>query len=54
MDEYPQIESSYPKPISTLRGIPNNLDAAFEYKNGHTYFFKKGEYWRSDKESFQV
>ncbi|XP_013144288.1 PREDICTED: matrix metalloproteinase-16 [Papilio polytes] len=27
-------------------GLPANIDAAFTYKNGKTYFFKGSKYWR--------
>ena len=33
------VEAGYPKKISTW-GLPNNLDAAFTWTNGKTYFFK--------------
>lgn len=33
----------YPKTISkSWPGLPSNIDAAFTYKNGKTYFFKVG------------
>jgi len=41
------LAQGYPKPISgTWSGLPGNVDAAFTYKNGKTYFFKDKKYWR--------
>lgn len=35
------IAAGYPKSISkSWPGLPSNIDAAFTYKNGKTYFFK--------------
>ena len=41
------VESGYPRTISLdWDGLPGNLDAAFTWTNGKTYFFKGGQYWR--------
>ncbi len=50
----PPIKSTYPKDISNWEGIPNNLDAAFQFTNGYSYFFKSGRYWRFNDRSFKV
>ena len=43
--------AGYPKDISAWRGIPADLDTAFQWKNGKTYFFKSGQYWKfNDRE----
>lgn len=35
------IESGYPKSIGgTWKDLPGNINAAFTYKNGKSYFFK--------------
>ena len=37
----------YPKDISNWRGLPKNLDTAFEWgKNENLYFFKDSQYWK--------
>lgn len=51
-DKKPPVDASYPRQISNWDGIPNNLDAALQYKNGKTYFFKNGKYYRFDDEKF--
>ena len=41
------IASGYPRLISeSWLGLPGNIDAAFTYLNGETYFFKGSLYWR--------
>lgn len=50
----PPIKSTYPKDISNWEGLPNDLDAGFQYTNGYSYFFKNGEYWRFNDRSFKV
>ena len=43
----PPVDESYPRPMSNWDGIPNNIDAALQYSNGNTYFFKNNQYYRS-------
>ena len=43
---WPYLASGYPRNISDWGGIPSNIDAAFQSKNGETYFFKSGSYWK--------
>ncbi|KAL1140593.1 hypothetical protein AAG570_000523 [Ranatra chinensis] len=50
----PPVKSTYPKPISNWEGLPDHLDAALQYTNGYTYFFKKGVYYRFNDRSFSV
>ncbi|KAI8497926.1 metalloendopeptidase [Branchiostoma belcheri] len=46
-----KVEPGYPKLIRKFfPGLPNNIDAAFQWKNRHTFFFKQGYYWRYDDE----
>ena len=40
--------------ISTMTGVPDNLDGALQYSNGRTYFFKDGVYYRLDVNTFSV
>lgn len=50
----PPVKSTYPKPIANWEGVPNNLDAAFQYTNGYTYFYKDGAYYRFNDRTFSV
>ena len=41
------VADGYPRLISQdWAGLPDNLDAAFTWDSGATYFFKGGEYWK--------
>ncbi|XP_046393280.1 matrix metalloproteinase-14 isoform X2 [Ischnura elegans] len=50
----PPVKSTYPKPIGNWEGVPDNLDAALQYTNGYTYFFKDGLYYRFSDSMFMV
>ncbi|XP_022903605.2 matrix metalloproteinase-14-like isoform X1 [Onthophagus taurus] len=50
----PPVKNTYPRPISKWKGIPNNLDGAFQYSNGYTYFYKDGVYYRFNDRNFAV
>lgn len=50
----PPVKSTYPKPISNWEGVPSNLDAAFQYTNGYTYFIKDNAYYRFNDRTFSV
>ncbi|XP_076453350.1 matrix metalloproteinase-17-like [Babylonia areolata] len=40
------VEYDYPRDMSIWRGVPVPLDAAFQYWDGNTYFFKGTKYWK--------
>lgn len=50
----PPVKSTYPKPIANWEGVPDNLDAAFQYTNGYTYFYKDNAYFRFNDRAFAV
>ena len=39
-DAVGRVELDYPRDISMWRGVPSDVDAAFQYIDGKTYFFK--------------
>ncbi|XP_050302465.1 matrix metalloproteinase-14 isoform X2 [Anthonomus grandis grandis] len=50
----PPVKSTYPKPTSNWEGVPENMDAAFQWTNGYTYFYKGGAYYRFNDRAFAV
>lgn len=48
------MKATYPKLISNWEGVPNNIDAALQYTNGFTYFFKDDTYYRFNDRTFTV
>jgi len=48
------IDASYPKSISVWKGVPSGVEAALQWKNGKTYLFKGGDYWRLNDETGAV
>ena len=54
-NEMKRVDDSYPKLIQEAwRGLPNNLDAAVQWKNGKSYFFKDLNYYQLDDLFFDV
>lgn len=39
------MELDYPRDISIWRGVPYDVDAAFQYTDRKTYFFKGRHFW---------
>lgn len=50
----PPVPKSFPKLVSNWEGVPDNLDAAFQWTNGYTYFYKDGAYYRFNDRAFAV
>jgi hypothetical protein len=48
------VELDYPRDISMWRGIPGDIDAAFQYIDGKTYFFKGKHFWQFDDMRMKV
>ena len=50
-----QENSFYPQPLSQFRGLPSDgVDAAFQYSNSITYFFKGSDYYRFNDRAVEV
>ena len=48
------MELDYPRDISMWRGVPRDIDAAFQYTDGKTYFFRGRHFWQFDDDSMRV
>eukprot|EP00794_Sanderia_malayensis_P004808 gene4808-5438_t len=50
-----RMEYGYPRLIaSAWKGVPDNIDSVFAWKNGKTYFFKDDKYYRVDDRHIKV
>lgn len=49
-----RVELDYPRDISIWTGIGYNIDAAFQYTNRKTYFFKGDGYWEFNDDLMNV
>lgn len=50
-----KVDHGYPKPIKgAWKGVPDNLDAAMQWKNGKSYFFKGIRYYGLDDYTLKV
>ncbi|GFQ96393.1 matrix metalloproteinase-17 [Trichonephila clavata] len=41
-----RVELDYPRNINSWRGVPANIDAAFQWTDGNSYFFKGTKFWK--------
>lgn len=41
-----RVELDYPRNIHLWRGVPANIDAAFQWTDGNSYFFKGTKFWK--------
>ena len=48
------VDQRYPRPLSVWNGLPNTVDAAFQYSNSRTYFFSGPDYYRFNDDTFTV
>ncbi|XP_033254337.1 matrix metalloproteinase-2-like isoform X2 [Drosophila miranda] len=55
IDDYTgQVELDYPRDMSIWSGVGYNIDAAFQYSDGKTYFFKNLGYWKFNDDRMKV
>ncbi|XP_044317797.1 matrix metalloproteinase-2 isoform X2 [Drosophila rhopaloa] len=55
IDEYTgQVELDYPRDMSIWSGVGYNIDAAFQYTDRKTYFFKNLGYWEFNDDRMTV
>ena len=50
-----QLDPGYPKSLSNVwRGLPDRIDAAFQWYDGKTYFIRDSKYFSFDDFKFEV
>ena len=49
-----RIDYGYPRELKVWRGLPKVITAAFQWKNGRTYFFSGDKYYRYNDQIFDV
>ncbi|XP_017120091.1 matrix metalloproteinase-2 isoform X1 [Drosophila elegans] len=55
IDDYTgQVELDYPRDMAIWSGVGYNIDAAFQYTDGKTYFFKNLGYWEFNDDLMKV
>ncbi|XP_039227561.1 matrix metalloproteinase-2 isoform X2 [Drosophila yakuba] len=55
IDDYTgQVELDYPRDMSIWSGVGYHIDAAFQYSDGKTYFFKNLRYWEFNDDRMKV
>ncbi|KAH8290923.1 hypothetical protein KR054_007151 [Drosophila jambulina] len=55
IDDYTgQVEQDYPRDMSIWSGVGYNIDDAFQYSDGKTYFFKNLGYWEFNDDLMKV
>ncbi|XP_030074338.1 stromelysin-3 isoform X1 [Microcaecilia unicolor] len=42
------VDSVYPRNLADWRGVPHDIDAAFQDEHGYAYFLKGRHYWKFD------
>ena len=53
-DEENRVQLDYPRDISMWKGVPHNIDAAFQYIDQKTYFFKGTGFWEFNDAKMEV
>lgn len=52
--EYRRVDRGYPRDLSIWDGLPSQISASLQWKNGRTYFFNMAEYRRFNDRNFRV
>ncbi|XP_066466055.1 stromelysin-3 [Tiliqua scincoides] len=49
-----QVDNIYPRRMADWRGVPQEIDAAFQDESGFAYFLKGQQYWKFDPTQVKV